>query len=122
MVRFSLLLVAVALAAGTSGCAHCDTCDDFPTPCLDQMASFGAPAGAIVVADGTPAPTMLPTTSGSTTPAAPSGTGTPATPPPTGGSSPYGTGASLEPIPGSNGPGSKPVAGVSLGNSTRRSN
>ena len=32
MTRFCLLLVGVALAAG-SGCAQCDTCDDFPAPC-----------------------------------------------------------------------------------------
>ena len=30
MSRSRLLLVAVALAAGDVGCAHCDTCDDFP--------------------------------------------------------------------------------------------
>ncbi len=24
---------ALILAAGVAGCAHCDTCDDFPVPC-----------------------------------------------------------------------------------------
>ncbi len=32
MTRISLM-VAVAMAAGVVGCAHCDTCDDFPAPC-----------------------------------------------------------------------------------------
>lgn len=28
------LAIAMGLAAGAIGCAHCDTCDDFPAPCL----------------------------------------------------------------------------------------
>jgi len=35
MVRIKLGLLAAALTAGAVvGCAQCDTCDDFPTPCL----------------------------------------------------------------------------------------
>ena len=34
MSRISLLLVAVAVSAGAVGCAQCDTCDDFPAPCV----------------------------------------------------------------------------------------
>lgn len=34
MLRLSLLLAAVACTIGTAGCTHCDTCDDFPIPCV----------------------------------------------------------------------------------------
>ena len=44
MGRISLLLVAVALVAGAVGCAHCDTCDDFPTPCVGGDCGY-APSG-----------------------------------------------------------------------------
>ena len=33
MTRFALLVVGLALA-GVTGCAQCDTCDDFPAPCV----------------------------------------------------------------------------------------
>ena len=33
MTRFALLLVGLAIA-GATGCAQCDTCDDFPAPCV----------------------------------------------------------------------------------------
>lgn len=39
MSRSRLSMVAVALTAGAIGCAHCTTCDEFPT-------SFAAGAGA----------------------------------------------------------------------------
>ena len=46
MSRSSLLLMA-ALAAGGFGCAHCDTCDDFPAPCTGPNCGFqGYPIGA----------------------------------------------------------------------------
>ena len=32
MTRFFFLMVGLALV-GVSGCAQCDTCDDFPAPC-----------------------------------------------------------------------------------------
>jgi hypothetical protein len=44
MVRFSLPLVAVALAVSVVGCSHCDTCDKFPVPCVGH--NTGAPVGA----------------------------------------------------------------------------
>lgn len=34
MLRSRLALLAVAMAAGVAGCTFCDTCDDFPTPCV----------------------------------------------------------------------------------------
>ena len=34
MLRHSLLLVAGTLAVASAGCTHCDTCDDFPIPCV----------------------------------------------------------------------------------------
>lgn len=47
MSRSSLLLVAAALAAGGFGCAHCDTCDDFPAPCAGpNCGSQGYPIGS----------------------------------------------------------------------------
>ncbi len=33
MTRSRLLSLAAILAGGLAGCAHCDTCDDFPVPC-----------------------------------------------------------------------------------------
>lgn len=33
MSRPSLLVLAASAAAFAVGCAHCDTCDDFPAPC-----------------------------------------------------------------------------------------
>ena len=33
MKRFAFVAVGLALAAAT-GCAQCDTCDDFPAPCV----------------------------------------------------------------------------------------
>ena len=33
MTRYAFLAVGLALAAA-SGCAQCDTCDDFPAPCV----------------------------------------------------------------------------------------
>ena len=48
MLRLSLLLVAVALAAGSVGCTHCDTCDDFPIPCVGSNCGpiSGQPIGS----------------------------------------------------------------------------
>ena len=33
MTRFALVVVGLAIA-GATGCAQCDTCDDFPAPCV----------------------------------------------------------------------------------------
>jgi hypothetical protein len=122
MARLTLLLAAVAVMAGTSGCTHCDTCDDFPTPCLDQVAGFGPAGGTFLAGDGADMPASLPATNTTTTPAPASGPTTPTTAPPPSGGSPYGAGASLEPIPGSNSRTGAPAAGVSLGGTPRRSN
>ncbi len=34
MTRLSTMLLAGSLALVAVGCTHCDTCDDFPTPCV----------------------------------------------------------------------------------------
>jgi hypothetical protein len=73
MSRISLMLVAAAVAAGSVGCAQCDTCDDFPAPCtgpncgqngggvLDYMPPGpGQPAGSGVAAAMNP-PVTAPT-------------------------------------------------------------
>ena len=55
MSRTSLLLAAFTLAAGMTGCTHCDTCDDFPTPCTGPNCGFrGGPVGGTVVHTGPP--------------------------------------------------------------------
>lgn len=55
MSRTSLLLAAFTLAAGVTGCTHCDTCDDFPTPCTGPNCGFrGGPVGGTVVHTGPP--------------------------------------------------------------------
>ncbi len=40
MTKFALLVVGVALAVA-SGCAQCDTCDDFPAPCVGPNCGQG---------------------------------------------------------------------------------
>jgi hypothetical protein len=49
MARWNLLMAAATVAAGTIGCAHCDTCDDFPVPCVGANCNgptmaYGGPA------------------------------------------------------------------------------
>lgn|GEM_PF-1759496 len=58
MLRFSLLLTAVALAIGSTGCTHCDTCDDFPIPCVGGNCgpAVGGPGPAFGTFAGAPAP------------------------------------------------------------------
>ena len=45
MSRLSTMLLAGSLALAGVGCTHCDTCDDFPTPCTGPncggMAGYG---------------------------------------------------------------------------------
>ncbi len=41
------LLMAVAVAAGVVGCAQCDTCDDFPAPCVGANCGQGLMPGGI---------------------------------------------------------------------------
>jgi hypothetical protein len=40
MKRPSLLVLAASLAAVAVGCAHCDTCDDFPAPCTGPNCGY----------------------------------------------------------------------------------
>lgn len=54
MARWNLLMAAMAVAAGTIGCAHCDTCDDFPTPCVGANCN-GAPLAYAGPVAGMPA-------------------------------------------------------------------
>ena len=35
-----LLMAAASLAIGAFGCAHCDTCDDFPVPCTSSNCGY----------------------------------------------------------------------------------
>jgi hypothetical protein len=51
MTRLSAVLMAAGLAAGAVGCAHCDTCDDFPTPCVGPNCG-GGPMGVYAMASG----------------------------------------------------------------------
>ncbi len=56
MTRLNAALVAAGLAVGAVGCAHCDTCDDFPAPCVGpncggQYGVYGPGAGPMA-ADG----------------------------------------------------------------------
>lgn len=45
MSRSRHLVMAVLIgSAGAIGCAHCDTCDEFPTPCLGGDCLGGAAA------------------------------------------------------------------------------
>jgi hypothetical protein len=46
MLRFSLLLAVTLLAAGSTGCTHCDTCDDFPVPCVGHNTGVAFAPGA----------------------------------------------------------------------------
>lgn len=43
MLRISLAAAVTVLAAGFTGCTHCDTCDDFPVPCVGH--NTGVPVG-----------------------------------------------------------------------------
>jgi hypothetical protein len=70
MSRSRCFAVGLLLAVGAVGCAHCDTCDDFPTPCIGGNCGGGSAfmpgmAMAPTSAEGAPA-TSAP---GSTTPA-----------------------------------------------------
>lgn len=83
MLRFKLALLAATLSAGAVGCTQCDTCDDFPTPCIGgkcgPQAYSPTSGGTYSMADpGQGAPVMLPP--GAPQPPAPSAEA--ATPPP----------------------------------------
>lgn len=82
--------LAAALTAGFLGCAHCDTCDEFPTPCVagqcdgsgEMYAAVPTTSGPIFDAPVATAPTsvMMDPMSGPGVPAAP--IQSQATPPP----------------------------------------
>jgi hypothetical protein len=69
MSRIRLLMLIVA-AAGFAGCAVCDTCDDFPVPCVGpncgQPLNSGEVGGYSPLA---PARTVDPTADAPTSPA-----------------------------------------------------
>ncbi len=82
--RHTLLGMVVVAASGFSGCAVCDTCDDFPTPCTgpgcgqNGMGGHGLPVmgAATPVYSATndsagPAPTMPPAPASMNAPASP---------------------------------------------------
>jgi len=71
MTRLNAVLVAAGLAVGAVGCAHCDTCDDFPAPCVGPNCATG-PMGAYGMASG-PTAYSGPMTLGATVPAGPAG-------------------------------------------------
>src|SRR4051794_10141734 len=74
MSRTSLLLAAFTLAAGMTGCTHCDTCDDFPAPCNGPNCGFrGGPVGGTIVHTGPPT-VAGPSAPVGTAPGAPSST------------------------------------------------
>jgi hypothetical protein len=117
MPRSRWFLAAAALATAAIGCAHCDTCDDFPTPCSaevgcgDEAGPMPMPMLAPTMASpvmmggpalmGAPAPIVTSQPVASPPPASGTGTGT--------GTS--GTGAgSLVPPPLPNGGGSQPFS------------
>ena len=103
MVRFSLLAAVVLMAAGVTGCTHCDTCDDFPVPCVGHntgvpfapgesyTVNVGGPQSTIVTNPSAPAPSV------SSTPVPPTGTGP--FKPPVLSSEASGSAPALEPLP-----------------------
>ncbi|MDR3632598.1 MAG: hypothetical protein P4L84_02110 [Isosphaeraceae bacterium] len=103
MLRFSLLVAVTLLAAGVTGCTHCDTCDDFPVPCVGHNTgvpvasaesytlNVGGPQSTIVTNPTAPAPTV------SSTPAPPTGPGP--FQPPVAANAGNATAPSLEPLP-----------------------
>lgn len=65
MARLCLTVLSAALAASAIGCAHCQTCDDFPVPCTGPNCghaghgSYAPPvfgAGPVVMPAGMPVP------------------------------------------------------------------
>jgi len=60
MLRFSLLAAVALLAAGFTGCTHCDTCDDFPVPCVGHNTAVPmAPGGSYSVTVGGDQPSSI---------------------------------------------------------------
>ncbi len=87
MLRISLL-VAIGVMASAVGCAQCDTCDDFPAPCVGPNCGGNtyAPPGylAPTMDQGAPmqGPASGPAAAAPADDQAPGGPATPATPSP----------------------------------------
>ncbi len=76
------LLVAVAVASAAVGCAQCDTCDDFPAPCIGPNCgqnSYTPPGYVAPTMGGGGAPTAGPVQDAA--PADPAGPAAPDAPP-----------------------------------------
>jgi len=84
--RAWLATAALVTAGATVGCAHCDTCDDFPAPCGPAAAwgppgavpvgpsyPVGPPAGMSYPAGQIPAGQLAPAAPAAAAPAAPDG-------------------------------------------------
>ncbi len=86
MLRISLL-VAIGVMASAVGCAQCDTCDDFPAPCVGPNCGGNtyAPPGYLAPTMDQSAPMQGPANAPAAQPAddqAPGGPAAPATPSP----------------------------------------
>lgn len=104
MLRFNLLAAVALLAAGVTGCTHCDTCDDFPVPCVGH--NTGVPVGSApsyTMNVGSDKTTVVsnPSTSGSTSDSSAPAPSTSAGPfkPPAGTASAAASPSTLEPLP-----------------------
>ncbi len=60
MPRTRLLAIAVVAVAGAIGCAHCDTCDDFPAPCVGGNCNGAATGYAMATPTMATAPAGAP--------------------------------------------------------------
>jgi hypothetical protein len=140
MSRYTLLLLAGSLTAmaGAVGCTHCDTCDDFPTPCsgpncglqgyvpygTDAAAGPGyqspAPAATPPAGDATqsaPSTGDVPSTGPFGTPSAPEANPTPGAASPTKPDSPPTAPENAETTPSAN-PAANPPAGTTSPNTS----
>jgi hypothetical protein len=70
MSRLKAFLVAAGLAVGAVGCAHCDTCDDFPAPCTGPNCGGAYGSGHVAAPTTMLAPTA-PATANDAPPAPP---------------------------------------------------
>jgi hypothetical protein len=73
MSRLSLLVASAALGLAAVGCAHCDTCDDFPAPC-------NGPNCGMTSGYGMSGPQTAPTTAAPAQPPAAGAAAAPTTP------------------------------------------
>jgi hypothetical protein len=60
MSRSRLWMIAAVLAAGASGCAQCDTCNNPPTPCTGPGCSAALNVVPPPMMSGSPMPAMNP--------------------------------------------------------------